>query len=154
MFERQRRLIEHGVDRDLGLAHLGGEVAFPGRVAAEFLAHEHLQQHFADRLDRGVGQQQLDGAAAILHVDTQPHQDRGIGRPRTWAPAGASCPPRGASTDGRGAGGAVGARFAAGARRRFRNGAAGDDDPRQPVIEILAGGEAAIEVGSEAVGAA
>ena len=55
-------------------------MAFPDRVAAEFFAHEHLQQHAADRLDGRVGQQQLDIAAAVFHVDAQPHQDRGVGR--------------------------------------------------------------------------
>ena len=80
--QRQPRLVQHGIDRDLGLADFGGEMAFPDRVAAELLAHEHLQQHVADRLDRRVGQQQFDVAAAIFHVDAQPHQDRGVGRPR------------------------------------------------------------------------
>src|SRR5947199_7262967 len=41
----------HGIDRDLGLRDFSGEMAFPDRVAAEFFAHEHLQQHRADRLD-------------------------------------------------------------------------------------------------------
>ena len=40
-------------------------------VAAEFLAHELLQQQFAHRLQRGVGQQQLHPPAAVFHVDPQ-----------------------------------------------------------------------------------
>ena len=38
---------------------------------------------------------------------------------------------------------------------RLRDGAAtGDHDPRQPIKEIIAGGDAAIDLGDEAVGAA
>ena len=54
---------------------------FPDRIAAEFLAEEALQQDLAHRLERGVGQQHFEPAAAILHVDAQPRQHRGIGRP-------------------------------------------------------------------------
>ncbi len=79
--QRQLGLVEHRVDGDLGLADLGGEMVLPDRVAAELLAHEHLQQDAADRLDRRIGQQQFDLAAAILHVDAQPHQDRRVRRP-------------------------------------------------------------------------
>ena len=35
-------------------------------------------RHVADRLDGRVGQQQLDIAAAVFHVDAQAHQDRGF----------------------------------------------------------------------------
>ena len=80
--QRQLGLVEHRIDGDLGLPDLGGEMAFPDRIAAELLAHEHLEQNAADRLDRRVGQQQLDLAAAVFHVDAQPHQDRGVGGPR------------------------------------------------------------------------
>jgi len=51
-------------------APLRRKMAFPDRIAAEFFAHEHLQQHAADRLDGRVRQQQLD-IAAVLHVDVQ-----------------------------------------------------------------------------------
>ena len=74
--------VEDGVDLDLGGPELGGQVAFPDVVAAELLAHELLQQHLADRFERRVGQQQLDAAAAVFHVDAQLHQDGGVGRPR------------------------------------------------------------------------
>ena len=51
-------------------------------VAAEFLAHELLQQQLADRLQRGIGQQQFGAPAAVFHVDAQLDQDRGIGGTR------------------------------------------------------------------------
>src|SRR3546814_5394650 len=59
-----------------------GQVAVPDRVAAELLAHEHLQQQLAHRLQRGVGDQPLDQAAAILHVDPQGDDDNRVGRAR------------------------------------------------------------------------
>ncbi len=68
-------------------------MAFPDLIAAELLAHEHLQQRGADRLDGRIRQQQLDIAAAILHVDAQAHQNRGVGRPARsrqsadWSPS-------------------------------------------------------------------
>ena len=52
---------------------------FPDGVAAEFLAHEHLQQLLADGLDRGIGQKDLDLAAAVVHVDPEIDEDGGIG---------------------------------------------------------------------------
>ena len=57
-------------------------MALPDRVAAELLAHEHLQQHVADGLDGRVGKQELDVAATVLHVDAQTHQDGSIRRSR------------------------------------------------------------------------
>ena len=77
LLERNVGLIQHRFDRNLGLRHFGRKVAFPDRITAELFAHEHLQQNRADRLDGGVGQQQFDIAAAVFHVDAQPHQDRG-----------------------------------------------------------------------------
>ncbi len=56
-------------------------MTFPDVVAAELLAHELLQQHLADGLERGIGQQQLDAPAAVVHVDAQLDQDGGVGRP-------------------------------------------------------------------------
>ncbi len=76
-----RLFVQDGVDLDLGGPELGGQVAFPDVVAAELLAHELLQQHLPDRLERGVGQQQLDAAAAVFHVDAQLDQDGGVGGP-------------------------------------------------------------------------
>ena len=51
-------------------------------IAAEFLAHELLQQQFADRFERGIGQQQFGAPAAVFHVDAQLDQDGGIGGAR------------------------------------------------------------------------
>ena len=48
---------------------------FPDRIAAELLAHEHLQQQVAGRLQRGVGDEELDGAAAVFEVDAQAEDD-------------------------------------------------------------------------------
>lgn len=43
--------VENGVDIDLGGPEFGGQMAFPDRVsAAEFFAHELLQQELADGL--------------------------------------------------------------------------------------------------------
>ena len=80
--QRQTRLVEHGIDADPRLADFGREMAFPDLVAAELFAHEHLQQNGADRFDGRVGQQQLDRAAAVFHVDAQAHQNCSVGRPR------------------------------------------------------------------------
>src|SRR5690606_35410575 len=74
-------------DLDLCRIDFRGEVTFPDRVAAELLAHEHLQQLFADGLDRGVGQQDFDLAAAIVHFDAQLDQDCSIARPRNGGEA-------------------------------------------------------------------
>ena len=41
-------------------------MTLPDRVAAELLADEHLQQQFAHRLQRRIGQQQLQAPAAVL----------------------------------------------------------------------------------------
>ena len=46
-------------------------MAFPYGIAAELLSHEHLEQQFADRLQRGVGQAKLDLAAAVFHIDAE-----------------------------------------------------------------------------------
>src|ERR1700709_150044 len=48
LLERDVGFIDHGIDRDLRLRDFGREMPFPDRVAAEFLAHEHLQQTVAD----------------------------------------------------------------------------------------------------------
>src|SRR5690606_1307860 len=64
--ERQVHLVEDRIDLDIGGVNFGGEVPFPDRVAAELLAHVHLEQLLADGLDGGVGQQNLDLAAAIV----------------------------------------------------------------------------------------
>src|SRR5476649_1440111 len=43
--ERKLRLVKHRIDGDLRLSDFRCEMAFPDRITAEFLAHEHLQQH-------------------------------------------------------------------------------------------------------------
>ena len=74
--QRQPRLIQHGIDANLRLSDFGREMAFPDRITAELFAHEHLEQHGADRLDRRVRQQQFDRSAAVFHIDAQTHQNR------------------------------------------------------------------------------
>ena len=79
----QRHLdgVEHRLDRHAGVPELAGEMRFPDRIAAEFLAEEALQQDLAHRLQGRVRQQHFEPAAAIFHVDAQPRQHGGIGRP-------------------------------------------------------------------------
>ena len=45
------------------------------------LAHELLQQQLAGRFERGVGEQQLETAAAVLHIDPQSRDDRRVRQP-------------------------------------------------------------------------
>ena len=81
--KQQLKLTSVVVTRDLGLADFGGEMALPDRVAAELLAHEHLEENFADRLDRGVeltrsrGFDQVDEGkrAAVDDGDFRPVDD-------------------------------------------------------------------------------
>ncbi len=49
-------------------------------VAPELLAHEHLQEQIPHRLQGGVGDQNLERAAAIVELDPQLEQDGGVGR--------------------------------------------------------------------------
>jgi len=56
-------------------------MAFQIGSRPNFSPMKHLHEHGADRLDGGIGQQQLDVAATVLHVDMQPHQNGGVGRP-------------------------------------------------------------------------
>ena len=51
----------------------------PGAPAA---THELLQQFFADRFQRRIGQQQFDTTTTVLHVDAQLDQNGRIGRTR------------------------------------------------------------------------
>src|SRR5271163_3583386 len=55
--QRGGDLVEHAVDADVGVPELARQVVFPDRVAAELLAHEHLEQDLAHWLQSGVGQQ-------------------------------------------------------------------------------------------------
>ena len=66
---------------DAGDPDLVGEVVLPDRIAPELLAHEHLQQQVAGGLQGGVGDQELDGAAAVLEIDPQPEHDAAIAGP-------------------------------------------------------------------------
>ena len=52
---REDLFVEHGADFHPGGPKLGGEVVFPDVVAAELLAHELLEQHFADRFEGRIG---------------------------------------------------------------------------------------------------
>ena len=78
-------LLEHGLQLDAGHPDLVGEMVLPDRVAAELLAHEHLQEQVAGRLQRGVGDQELDRAAPVLEVDPQPEHDAAIAGGRAIA---------------------------------------------------------------------
>jgi hypothetical protein len=57
-------------------------VGLPDAVAAEALAHELLQQQLAHGLQSGVGQQHLQPAAAILHLDPHARHDGGVRQAR------------------------------------------------------------------------
>ena len=81
LVQRHHLFVENGVDIDLGGPQFGRQMAFPDGIAAEFLAHELLQQQLADRLQRRIGQQQFGAPAAVFHVDAQLDQDGGIGGP-------------------------------------------------------------------------
>lgn len=48
--------VQHRIQHDIGLAEFLGQMGFPDRVAPERLPHVLLQQQFAHRLQRGVGQ--------------------------------------------------------------------------------------------------
>src|SRR3546814_6810282 len=48
--ERHLDLVQHGIYGDIGLPQLGGQVAFPDRVAAELLAHEHRSEEHTSEL--------------------------------------------------------------------------------------------------------
>src|SRR6056297_1183779 len=65
---------------EIGLPDLGSEMALPDRVAPQLLAHEALQQKIADRLDRGVGKENLQKPATAFYVELQVDQDGSIGR--------------------------------------------------------------------------
>ena len=69
--EADRLLLEHRLELDPGEPDLARQMVLPDRIAAELLAHEHLQQQVAGGLQGGVGDQELDRAAAILEVDAQ-----------------------------------------------------------------------------------
>src|SRR5690606_6937845 len=80
--QRHQAYIQHGLDLDLGAPDIGRKMPFPGRVAAELLAHEALKQDVADGFDRRVRQKESERAAPVLHIDRELDQDRGIGRAR------------------------------------------------------------------------
>ena len=74
-------LVQHRLQLDVRVHQLLGQVDFPDAVTAKFLTHELLQQQLAHRLDRGVGQHQVQTPTPVLHIDTQPRQDRGVRKP-------------------------------------------------------------------------
>ena len=63
------------------MAQFLGQMGFPDTVAAEFLAHELLQQQFAYGFQRCIGQQDFELPAAIFHIHPEPYQHAGIGWP-------------------------------------------------------------------------
>src|SRR5215208_3789672 len=68
-------------------------MAFPDVVASELLAHEALQEEIADRLDRGVGQKDLEHPSAPFHIELEGDQDRGVRRARDGGEAGIGLDP-------------------------------------------------------------
>ena len=80
--------VQHHIQLDIGAPEFLREMRLPDRITAEFFPHELLQQQFANRLQRGIGQEQFQAAAAVFHFDPQARQHRRIGQPgdggKTW----------------------------------------------------------------------
>ena len=79
--QADRLLLEHCAQLDSGHPDLARQMVLPDRIAAELLAHEHLQKQVTGGLQGRVGDQELDRAAAILEVDAQAEDDAAIARP-------------------------------------------------------------------------
>ena len=53
-------------------------MVFPDGIAAETFAHKHLEQEFANRLQRGIGYHQVYFSAPVFHIDSEVRHDDGV----------------------------------------------------------------------------